>query len=78
MTSFAAMLVTLTLALAAQQETPQEKTKVPKDSIELTVVGCLKGRVLKTLEQRRTDVETSPYVGERRSASRPRSPSPTS
>lgn len=65
MTSFAAMLVTLTLGLAAQQETPQEKPKVPKDSIELTVVGCLTGRVLKTVEQRQTDVETSPYVGER-------------
>jgi hypothetical protein len=62
MTSLAAMLVAL--ALAAPQET-QEKPKVPKDSIELTVVGCLTGRVLKTVDQRRTDVESSPYVGER-------------
>jgi hypothetical protein len=53
------------LALAAQQETPQEKPKVPKDSIELTVVGCLTGRILKTSGERRTDVETSPFVGER-------------
>ena len=60
----AALVIALALT-GAVQETPQEKTKVPKDSIELTVVGCLKGRVLKTLEQRRTDVETSPYVGER-------------
>ena len=65
MTSFPAMLVTLTLALPAQQEMPQEKPKVPKDSIELIVVGCLTGRVLKTVEQRQADVESSPYVGER-------------
>jgi hypothetical protein len=50
---------------AAPQETTQEKKKVPKDSIELTVIGCLTGRVLKTLDQRRSDVESSPYVGER-------------
>jgi hypothetical protein len=51
-------------ALAAFQE-PQEKPKVPKDSIELTVIGCLKGRVLKTVERRSTDVESGPHVGER-------------
>ncbi len=63
MTPLAAMLVAL--ALAAPQETPQEKPKVPKDSIELNVVGCLTGRVLKTVDQRQTDVESGPYVGER-------------
>jgi hypothetical protein len=62
MIPLAAMLVAL--ALAAPQET-QEKPKVPKDSIELNVVGCLTGRVLKTVDYRRTDVETGPYVGER-------------
>jgi hypothetical protein len=64
MTPLAAMLVVLALA-APQEAPPQEKPKVPKDSIELTVVGCLTGRVLKTVDQRRTDVESSPYVGER-------------
>lgn len=63
MTPLAAILVAL--ALAAPQDTPQEKPKVPKDSIELNVVGCLTGRVLKTVDQRRTDVESGPYVGER-------------
>ena len=63
MTPLAAMLVAL--ALAVPQETPQEKPKVPKDSVELTVVGCLKGRVLKTTGERKTDVESGPYVGER-------------
>ena len=63
MTPLAAMLVAL--ALGSPQETPQEKPKVPKDSVELTVIGCLKGRVLKTVEQRQADVESSPYVGAR-------------
>lgn len=63
MTQLSAMLVVL--ALAAPQEAPQEKPKVPKDSVELTVVGCLKGRVLKTVDERPADVESGPYVGAR-------------
>ena len=63
MTPLAALLVAL--ALLMPQEAPQEKPKVPKDSVELTVIGCLKGRVLKTVENRQTDVESGPYVGAR-------------
>jgi len=63
MTPLAALLVAL--ALLTPQEAPQEKPKVPKDSVELTVIGCLKGRVLKTVENRQTDVESGPYVGAR-------------
>lgn len=63
MNPLAAMLVALSLAVL--QETPQEKPKVPKDSVELTVIGCLKGRVLRTVENRQVDVESSPYVGAR-------------
>jgi hypothetical protein len=55
----------LVAALALAQESPQEKPKVPEDSIELTVIGCLKGRVLTTIEKRQADVESGPYVGER-------------
>jgi hypothetical protein len=54
----------MTLALLVPQD-GQEKPRVPKDSIELTVIGCLEGRVLKTIERRQTDVESGPYVGER-------------
>jgi hypothetical protein len=64
MTPLAALLVVF-FAAGWPQETPQEKKKVPDDSIELTVVGCLKGRVLKTVDERRTDVESSPFVGSR-------------
>jgi hypothetical protein len=55
----------LVAALALAQDGPQEKPKVPDDSIELTVIGCLKGRALKTIEKRQVDVESGPYVGER-------------
>jgi hypothetical protein len=63
MTPLAALLVALTLL--TPQEAAQEKPKVPKDSVELTVIGCLKGRVLKTVENRQADVESGPYVGSR-------------
>jgi hypothetical protein len=55
----------LVAALALAQDSPQEKPRVPEDSIELTVIGCLRGRVLKTIEKRQPDVESGPYVGER-------------
>ena len=55
----------LMLALLAPQETKQEKPRVPEDSIELTVVGCLTGRALKTVPERQTDVQSGPWVGER-------------
>ena len=55
----------LTLALANVQTEPQEKPRVPKDSIELTVIGCLEGRALSTVERREADVERGPNVGAR-------------
>jgi hypothetical protein len=58
-------IVVLAATSASPQETSQEKRKVPKDSIEITVIGCLKGRVLRTVQRRQPDVESGPYVGER-------------
>ena len=49
----------------ATEKAPQGEHKVPKDSIELTVIGCLKGRVLSTIDQRQTEVESGPHVGAR-------------
>lgn len=58
--------IMLLLALAMPQEPGQEKPRrVPEDSVELTVIGCLRGRVLKTLDRRQEDVESGPFVGER-------------
>lgn len=62
------VLLLLALVLAAPQdriEPAQDKPRVPKDSIELTVIGCLKGRALTTVENRQVDVESGPYVGAR-------------
>jgi hypothetical protein len=60
-----AYVTMLALAFTLSQDNRQEKPRVPDDSIELTVIGCLKGRVLTTLEKRQTDVESGPYVGQR-------------
>jgi hypothetical protein len=60
-----AVVVMLTLALAGAGVEPQEKPRVPEDSVELTVVGCLKGRVLTTVPPREADVQRGPAVGER-------------
>jgi hypothetical protein len=59
-------LLAVALVTAFAFQDGQERKKIPDDSIELTVIGCLKGRVLTTTEKRQTDVESGPYVGERR------------
>jgi hypothetical protein len=61
MTILAALL---TLALTAQVE-PQDKPRVPEDSVELTVVGCVKGRAFTSVPQREPDVQRGPNVGQR-------------
>ena len=60
-----AVVVMLALALAGARVEPQEKPRVPEDSVELTVVGCLKGRALTTVPPREADVQRGPAVGER-------------
>ena len=60
-----AIALAAVLALMTPQETKQEKTKVPDDSVRLTVIGCLTGRALKTVANRPPDVESGPNVGER-------------
>ena len=45
---------------AAPQE--QERPKVPDDSVELNVQGCLKGRVLAVSDTRETDTQSGPIV----------------
>jgi hypothetical protein len=60
-----AVVALFALALASPQADPQEKPRVPDDSIELTVTGCLKGRVLTTVARRAGEPERGIYVGER-------------
>ena len=45
--------------LAAQQE---EHPKVPKDSVFVTITGCLKGRVLKAADVRQEDTTSGVVV----------------
>ena len=52
----------LLLGTAALQEAPQERPKVPADSVQLVVSGCLKGRVLAVSSTRETDAQSGPIV----------------
>ena len=54
--------VALLVGSVAVQETGQEKPKVPSDSVQLVVSGCLKGRVLSVSDTRETDVQSGPIV----------------
>jgi hypothetical protein len=56
------LLLFLMLGAAPQQETPRDRPKVPKDSIELSITGCLTGRVLAVSDVRRPDTESGPPV----------------
>ena len=56
------LVLALVLGTAAYQEAAQERPKVPDDSVELVVSGCLKGRVLAVSDTRETDVQSGPIV----------------
>ena len=47
---------------AQENKQEQERPKVPKDSVELFVTGCLKGRVLAISEVRQTDTTSGPDI----------------
>jgi hypothetical protein len=64
----AASLLSMAIAsipVAAQKGQEEGRRKIPKDSIEVTVKGCLKGRLLQVSEVRQTDVESGPPVRQR-------------
>jgi hypothetical protein len=51
------------LPLAAMAQDGQEAhPKVPKDSVLVTVTGCLKGRVLKAADVRQEDTASGPVI----------------
>jgi hypothetical protein len=56
------VLAAVVAPLAAQQE---ERPKVPKDSVQVTVLGCVKGKVLTAADVRQTDVSSGPLVRQR-------------
>lgn len=56
------LLLALMLGSPVLQDNPQERPPVPKDSVEVTVIGCLTGRALKASEVRQVDVQSGPDV----------------
>jgi hypothetical protein len=56
-----AVALVLAMGLTAVQE-KQEHPKIPKDSIQIVVTGCLKGHVLSASEVRRPDVQSGPDI----------------
>jgi len=52
----------LALALAVPQETQKEKPRIPSDSIEVVIVGCVTGRVIAVDDVRQTDTTTGPII----------------
>jgi hypothetical protein len=56
-------LVTGPAVAAAQQE--QEKPKVPKDSLLVNVIGCLKGRVVRAEDVRQPDTTSGMTITNR-------------
>ncbi len=59
------LVAALTVVSFAQQDASQEKPRVPKDSVELVIVGCLTGRALKSTDIRQVDTQRGPDVGSR-------------
>ena len=57
-----ATLLFMTLMLLPLQDTPQDRPPVPRDSIELVLTGCLKGRILAVSDVRQVDVQSGPIV----------------
>ncbi len=55
------LLVVLLLGAAPYQE-QEGRQRVPEDSVELVVTGCLKGRVLSVSDSRQVDTQSGPIV----------------
>lgn len=55
----------LALAISTAQAEPQDRKRIPDDSVELTVIGCLSGRALATAARKEADVQRGPNVGQR-------------
>jgi hypothetical protein len=55
----------LMLGVAAIQQKGEERPRVPEDSVELSVSGCLKGRVLNVSDEREVGTQRGPIVKSR-------------
>jgi hypothetical protein len=56
------LLIVLGLTPPVQEPSQEERPRVPKDSIQLVITGCLKGRMLIVSDLRQTDTQVGPIV----------------
>lgn len=56
------LLIVLGLTPPPQEPSQEERPRVPKDSIQLVITGCLKGRMLIVSDLRQTDTQAGPIV----------------
>jgi hypothetical protein len=57
--------VTFAIVASTGPAGPQERPRIPGDSVEVVVIGCLTGRALKTSDVKYVDTRTGPDVGSR-------------
>jgi hypothetical protein len=56
------LVLALLLGATAYQEQEPGRVRVPEDSVQLVVLGCLKGRVLSVSDSRQVDTQSGPIV----------------
>ena len=59
------LLSVLIMVFAGTSNDAQERPRVPSDSVEIEVIGCLKGRLLKASDVRFVDTKSGPDVTSR-------------
>ena len=64
-TASLAAIALASVTVFAQSGQEEGRRKVPKDSVEVTVTGCVKGRVLQVSDVKRTDTQSGPPVRQR-------------
>jgi hypothetical protein len=59
------LLATLAVVSTASPVRAQEPPRIPKDSVQVVVIGCLTGRALRTSDVKYVDTQSGPDVGSR-------------
>ena len=59
------LLVTLPVIAALVPAAGQERPRIPSDSVEVVVIGCLTGRALRTSDVKYVDTQSGPDVRSR-------------
>jgi hypothetical protein len=58
-------LATFAMLASAVSAGPQERPRIPQDSVEIVVIGCLTGRALKASDVKYVDTSSGPDVRSR-------------